>query len=1083
MRKSNTVTAAGCLALAAAVLAAPNPQLRPTTNVTPHASGVPERVPVTGEALPVTAQPSPRPLTLAKVAPALLIAQGQVTAVVRLTDPPLTVAVGKNAKKLGAKIAAAGQRAIVAGLLKKQESIVAAVTQSGGKINARLTKALNAVVVTVDATVLPALARNASVATIRPLADYEMDLSETVPQIGAASLHTAGVDGTGIRVAVLDSGIDYAHAEFGGPGTAADYEAAYGTGLADARNTTRDGLFPTAKVVEGYDFVGEQWPRFAGDTELNPDPDPIDTAYNPDGNGHGTHVADIIAGASGVAPGAKLYAVKVCSAVASACSGVAILEGLDYAADPDGDDDISDAVDVVNMSLGTAYGQIQDDSVLAVQNLVDLGIVVAISAGNDGDKPYVVSAASTAAGAISVAQTQVPSAKASILTYTDDGMEHQILNTASVDWAPIDHDVPAAEVVAVGDACAALSPGSLNGKFALIDRGNCNVSLKVDAAATAGAVGVIIADNKPEDPPTFSFGGGTTFVPTIIITQSDGQTLKDLLAAGHAVTVSLSPSAFTSLAGSVVSTSARGPDSSTQTIKPDIGAPGASVSAVVGTGTGKAAFGGTSGAAPMVSGSAALVLQAFPGLLPYEVKARLMNNAERNILLNPVTLPGVLAPITRIGAGEIRVDRAVAATTIAFDAGTLVPSLSFGYRGINGAGVVNTFRRTIAIRNLGSTICTYAAANSFRYADDEVSGAISVSFAPASVTVPAGGTGHVRMTLTVDGTKLPDWGAYLNGGDLGGSGEGLRKVEYDGYVTFTCEDQTVALPWQMLPRKAADVRPTSKQLVLVGDPGEESAALTLKNTLGSMAGTTEVFDLLGDISPLDYPSPAPPGSDYTLSDLKSFGARVFVASGQYYLQFAVATYGEPAEPNYPALFDVEIDVGTDGDPHTALDGVADYAVFNAEKDGFAASGQNVTEIYDYAADTSVTTAYTDCDLDSGVVVMTVPLAGLGVPDLGYPLNIVVYAIDDYFTGYATDLITDGPYQILYTPGAPRFYVSGPPGSFGVTVPQGGTTSLPVTHSNLGDVWSPSQHGLMLFHRQAAPKRWSDAVTIQYGPPQ
>lgn len=1083
MRKTNTLVAVCCLALTGAALASPNPQLRSTTQVTPHASRIPERAPATGAAASAPARPTPRPLTLAKVAPALLIAQGQVTAVVRLTDAPLTVAVGKHAKNLGAQIPAASQRAIVDGLRQKQDSILAVVKQNGGQVNARLTKALNAVVVTVDATLLPALARNASVATIRPLADYELDLSATVPQIGAASLHTAGVDGTGIRVAVLDSGIDYTHAAFGGPGTLAGYEAAYGTGLADPRNTTRDGLFPTAKVVEGYDFVGEQWPRFAGDSELNPDPDPIDSAYGTAGGGHGTHVADIIAGASGVAPGAQLYAVKVCSAVASACSGVAILEGLDYAADPNGDDDLSDAVDVVNMSLGTAYGQIQDDSVLAVQNLVDFGIVVAISAGNDGDKPYVVGAASTAAGAISVAQTQVPSAKAFTLTYTDDGTEHQILNTASVDWAPIDLDVLGADVVAVGDACAALSPGSLNGKFALIDRGNCNVSLKVDAAATAGAVGVIIADNQPEDPPTFSFGGGTTFVPTIIITQSDGQTLKDLLAAGHAVTASLSPSAFTSLAGSMVSTSARGPDSTTQMVKPDIGAPGASVSAVVGTGTGTAAFGGTSGAAPMVSGAAALVLQAFPGSFPYEVKARLMNSAERNVFLNPVTLPGVLAPITRIGAGEVRVDRAVAATAIAVDASTLVPSLSFGYRGINGAGVVNTFRRTLAIRNLDATPCTYAVANSFRYPDDEASGAISVSFTPASVTVPAGGTGYVRMTLTVDGPKLPDWGAYLNGGALGGSGEGLRKVEYDGYVTFTCDAQTIALPWQMLPRKAADVRPTSSQLVLVGDPGEESAALTLKNTLGSMAGTTEVFDLLGNLSPLDYPSPAPPGSDYTLTDLKSFGARVFVASGQYYLQFAVATYGEPAEPNYPALFDIEIDIGTDGDPNTALDGVADYAVFNTEKGGFAASGQNVTEIYNYASNTTVTTTYTDCDLDSGVVVMTVPLAGLGVPDLGYPMNIEVYAVDDYFTGLATDLITDGPYQILYTPGAPRFYVSGPPGTFGVTVPKGGTTTLPVMHSTLGDYWSPSQYGLMLFHRQAAPKRWSDAVTIQYGPPQ
>ncbi len=1065
MRKPYTLLAAFSLGLFAVALATPNPRLRPKTAVRPKAVAVPKRMPVTGPVAAVIGRQKNYPLSLAKVAPALLIAEGQVTAVVRLTDPPLTVALGR---RTGAKVTGAAQWALAAGLLKKQEPIVAEVTRSGGRINARLTKALNAVVVTVDATVLPVLAKNASVAAIRPIADYELDLSETVPYIGAAALHTSGVDGTGIRVAVLDSGIDYTHADLGGSGDPADYDAAYGTGLVDPLNTTRDGLFPTSKVVEGFDFVGESWP--AGD--LAPDDDPIDSAYNPDYSGHGTHVADILGGVNGVAPGASLYAVKVCSAVASSCSGVAILEGLDYAADPNDDGDLSDAVDVVNMSLGLSYGQVQDDSVLAVQNLVDFGVVVVISAGNDGDKPYVVSSASTAPGAISVAQTQVPSAKSFILTYTDDGTEHQILNTASVDWAPIDQAVGPAEVVAVGEACAPLT--SLSGKFALIDRGSCNVSLKVDAAASAGAVGVIIADNKPEDPPSFSFGGGSEFVPTIIITQADGQTLKDLLTAGHTVTASLSPDSSTSAAGSMVSTSARGPDSTTQMIKPDIGAPGASVSAVVGTGVDEAAFGGTSGAAPMISGAAALLLQAHPGLLPYEVKARLMNNAERNILINPVTLPGVLAPITRIGAGEVRVDGAVHTSTLAYEASTRIPSLSFGYRGINGAGVVNAFKRTIAVRNLATEARTYDVASTFRYSDDAASGAVTISFSPASVEVPANGTGYVRMTLTVDGTKLPDWGAYLNGGALGGSGEGLRKLEYDGYVTLTSGGQSVALPWQILPRKSADVRPTSNQLVLVGDTGEESATLTLKNTLGSMAGTTEVFDLLGT-SPLDYPAPAPVGSDYTLTDLKAFGARWFQSAGEWYVQFAVATYGEPAGPNYPTSLEVDIDIDLDGNP--------DFAVFNLENGTFASSGQNVTALYDVGADATSLVSYTDCDFDSGVVAMTVPLSALSLPDLGYPMGMIVLGVDNYFTGQVTDAITDGPYWMYYTPGIPKFYVSDAPGYFGVGVAKGSTATLPLAHFALGDFWSPSQQGVLLFNRQAAPQRWSDAVLLNLGLPE
>ena len=107
-----------------------------------------------------------------------------------------------------------------------------------------------------------------------------------MPYIGAAALQNLGVTGANIKIAVLDSGVDYTHRNLGGPGTAAAYTAAYGTAPSSTSNKTRDGLFPTAKVYEGYDFVGEDWPN----GPRSPDPDPIDF------EGHGTHVADIAAG-------------------------------------------------------------------------------------------------------------------------------------------------------------------------------------------------------------------------------------------------------------------------------------------------------------------------------------------------------------------------------------------------------------------------------------------------------------------------------------------------------------------------------------------------------------------------------------------------------------------------------------------------------------------------------------------------------------------------------------------------------------------------------------------------------------------
>lgn len=110
---------------------------------------------------------------------------------------------------------------------------------------------LNAVFLTIDAEEALSLAEDPFVVSIHRVGHFEKQLSETVPYIGATQVQNEGYDGTGIKVAVMDSGIDYTHAALGGEGTAAAFEAAY------KNNTSRDNLFPTKKVVEGYDFVGE----------------------------------------------------------------------------------------------------------------------------------------------------------------------------------------------------------------------------------------------------------------------------------------------------------------------------------------------------------------------------------------------------------------------------------------------------------------------------------------------------------------------------------------------------------------------------------------------------------------------------------------------------------------------------------------------------------------------------------------------------------------------------------------------------------------------------------------------------------
>ena len=209
-------------------------------------------------------------------------------------------------------------------------------------------------------------------------------------------------------MAVLDSGIDYMHAEFGGSGNVADYEA-------NDPSIIEPGTFPTAKVIGGYDFVGGDWYGSTGPAEA-PDPDPLDAGSD---GGHGTHVADIIGGLNGVAPGVSLYAVKVCSSVSTACSGIALIQGMDFALDPNGDGSVDDHVDVINMSLGSDYGTaIDDDLSQAVEIATAVGTLTVASAGNGADKPYVVGTPSVAPTALSVAQTAVPSAIQALMEVT-----------------------------------------------------------------------------------------------------------------------------------------------------------------------------------------------------------------------------------------------------------------------------------------------------------------------------------------------------------------------------------------------------------------------------------------------------------------------------------------------------------------------------------------------------------------------------------------------------------------------------------------------------------------------------------------
>ncbi|RZL36098.1 MAG: peptidase S8 [Rubrivivax sp.] len=979
----------------------------------------------------------------------LRLLSGQVQVAVRLTDPPLALVVGANAKRAGSSMTLAQRQAYMAMLKSKQDTLMSQVGALGGTELARVGKAYNALIISADASKLAQIAQLPGVTALRPIVNHQVSLTTTVPYIGAKALQDLGLTGEGVKIAVLDSGIDYTHRNLGGPGTA----AAFATAAAAAATTAPGSLYPSAKVIGGYDFVGESWPN----GPLAPDTNPIDAGT---GSGHGTHVADIAAGASldglhkGVAPGAKLYAVKVCSSVSTNCSGTAILQGLDWAMDPRGDLSFADAADVVNLSLGANYGQRENPSTEAVSNLVRFGTVVAVAAGNAGDKPFIVSSPSNAAEAISVAQTSMPTASAlPLLVTAPASIAGTYTSTNTVSWAPITTGfsgiVRRGSTTATAEACTAADTIDFTGTVALITRGSCSVSIKVANAAAKGAVGVLIANNAPGDPPSFSFGGGDPLVQTLIISQAVGNKLKTVPSNTASVSVNLANAI--SLAGSMESTSARGPGYNFSTIKPEIGAPGASISAANGTATGEASFGGTSGATPMIAGSAALLLQKFPAATPPEIKSRLMNSANTTIYTNPLLAPGALAPISRIGAGEVRVAKAAAATTGLWDAtNPYNVSLSFGSPRVTGP---STFSKKVAVRNYGPSPRTYTISTGFRYADDAASGAVTFN-APATISVPANGSAAFALTMTIDASKLPTWNLDLAANQ--GDGSLLQAVEFDGYVSVADGVDGATVPWHVLPRKSANV--VASTAVSLG--GASSGGVPISNLGGALGGLTEVFALTGTSPQSSTVMPAY-GGGQALIDLKAVGVRSAVPDGSV-IQFGIAAFGERAHSAYPAEFDVYIDADNDG--------VFDYVIYNAENGGFGATGQTLTYVANLNSGTATAYYYAGADLLSANMIHTVPASAIGIASPTQQFTFSVFAYDNYFTGSLTDAI--GPMK--HTLATPRF--SSTLGN-SLSIPVGFNGGLPVSANPAAATASPSQKGLLLLYASPKSGRDSDAVVI------
>ncbi|MGD6853892.1 S8 family serine peptidase [Bacillus infantis] len=430
---------------------------------------------------------------------------------------------------------------------------------------------------------------------------------------GVDQLHQEGLTGKGVKVGVIDTGIDYNHPD-----------------LKDA-------------YKGGYDFVDndndpmetsyDDWEK-SGYAEINPLTGA--TYYTQ----HGTHVAGIIAGqgenetdyaVTGVAPDADIYAYRVLGPYGSG-STEAILAAIDKA--------VADGMDVINLSLGMSYNDPLYITSMALNNAVLAGVTSVVSAGNSGDKMYTLGSPGAAALALSVGASDTSETIA-----TSKGTLEGVSADLKLMAKGLDDNVEELEgkslplVYVEGGYPTSYNNKDVNGKVVLVDRGITTLDAKIKEAKKHGAKAVLMVNNISGEGYIPSYlGEGYSFIPTFSLSSEQGAALKQKVT-DTAVFSFGEIGQVTTEGNKLASFSSRGPARSTYDIKPEVTAPGVSVFSTVPSymhgadqiGNYQYAYerlSGTSMASPNVTGVAALLLQANPDLTPEQVKQVLMNTAD-----------------------------------------------------------------------------------------------------------------------------------------------------------------------------------------------------------------------------------------------------------------------------------------------------------------------------------------------------------------------------------------------------------------------------------------------------------------------
>lgn len=873
-----------------------------------------------------------------------------------------------------------------------QNRVIAALPK-GSRVLYRAHAVLAGLAVTTDVANYHALTRLSGVSAVYPIAPKSLDNAYAVPLQGAPEAWQAYGDlGADSTVAIIDTGVDYTHADFGGVGTVSEFDDSQ----AQLGKPVSPGEFPGDKVVGGYDLVGDDYNADPTSQDYNPTPSP--DAWPLDCNSHGSHVAGTVGGygenadgstytgaydantpfdtmkiGPGMAPKAKLYAYRVFG-----CAGSTdvVGEAIDMAADPNGDGDTSDHVDVINMSLGSDYGSPQDGDSVVTDDAAQLGITMSVASGNAGDIYDVGGSPGNAPRAIAVAASQDAASQVDSLNVSAPGSiagSYAAERSIAYDYTE-DPDLS-------GDVVRVTQPGNLDGcqplnatdaaavagHIAFVEWDSDDTTRRCGSAGraanlvAAGATGFIYADDEE----AFSAGiTGSAVIPGVLVAKSGGDAIRSELVAGHTVTISgTTLNGFqqvdTSLNDTMADFSSRGINDANN-VKPDVTAVGVSVfSAGSGTGNEGLNDSGTSMATPMVAGAAALVHSQHAEWSPEQVKADLMNTAGQDLYTGTDHTGDVYGP-NRVGSGRIDVKAALDNKVLAYsvdnasdgtDNGTV--SASFGPLAIAPSGTPTVLTRTIKVENTSLDAVSYDVS----FADRTTIPGATYSVSPSSVSIDPRSSKTVTLTLTIDPsalTKTIDPTVSRSQGGL------PRQYEADasGDVVLTSDTQpSLRVPAYAAPRPASTMtQPASltmpggavqtSVLPLSGKQVDQGSGATLVQStvagfeLQAKSGKVPACTTSVTSGCVSFP-------DERSADLKYLGATSdapqLEANGQDplsdgYAYFSVTTQGPWRTAASSQEFDVYLDSTGDGEP--------DYVLFNTR---LPDTDVLVTELVDLAA--------------------------------------------------------------------------------------------------------------------------------------